>query len=163
MDHDHDHSHGHGNDQGSPRLAPVPRAALRPLHDAVPGAPQTDVYGSTQFNAEGLEDQCKYRMAWESDGIAQDRPVTFQLTVRSLVDSTPAAGADPYAEVFLDAGRPAPATAMTTTETAPGVYRIGPVLFDAPGRWTVRFHVYGTCVHGPESPHGHAAFFVDVP
>ena len=31
------------------------------------------------------------------------------------------------------------------------------------GAWTARFHFFGTCPDAPDSPHGHAAFFVAVP
>jgi hypothetical protein len=58
---------------------------------------------------------------------------------------------------------PSPSTG-STTETSPGVYQIGPIVFDQPGQWTVRFHLYGSCFDlAPDSPHGHAAFFVQVP
>ena len=40
----------------------------------------------------------------------------------------------------------------------------GPVQFDAPGQWTVRFHLHDNCSDEPaDSPHGHAAFFIGVP
>jgi hypothetical protein len=46
----------------------------------------------------------------------------------------------------------------------PGTYSVGPVRFDQAGRWFVRFHFYETCSDAPEdSPHGHVAFWVDVP
>jgi hypothetical protein len=52
----------------------------------------------------------------------------------------------------------------STTEGPPGTYTIGPVLFDEPGKWTVRFHIHEECTDlSNESQHGHAAFFVDVP
>ena len=38
------------------------------------------------------------------------------------------------------------------------------VRFDAKGRWTVRFHLHEECAdEAPDSPHGHIAFFIDVP
>ena len=40
----------------------------------------------------------------------------------------------------------------------------GPIQFDMPGRWLIRFHVYHTCLDLVNtSPHGHAAFFLNVP
>lgn len=52
-------------------------------------------------------------------------------------------------------------------ETAPGsgVYQIGPAaFFDESGLWYVRFHFNGNCCDAlPDSPHGHAAFYVTVP
>jgi hypothetical protein len=49
------------------------------------------------------------------------------------------------------------------TETKPGVFEVGPIAFDKSGRWAVRLHFYEECVHSETSPHGRAAFFVDVP
>jgi hypothetical protein len=48
-------------------------------------------------------------------------------------------------------------------EISPGTYRVGPILFDKPGRWVVRFHFFETCFDAPDSPHGHAAFYIQVP
>lgn len=54
------------------------------------------------------------------------------------------------------------------TETPPGsgVYRIGPeTFFDVSGLWYVRFHFNENCCDGAnaDSPHGHAAYYVNVP
>jgi hypothetical protein len=43
------------------------------------------------------------------------------------------------------------------------VYEGGPLRFDQPGRWVVRFHFYESCNDSEVSPHSHVAFFVDVP
>ena len=52
----------------------------------------------------------------------------------------------------------------STEETSPGTYKIGPIVFDRPGGWVVRFHFFGSCDdYLDTSPHGHAAFFVTVP
>ena len=54
--------------------------------------------------------------------------------------------------------------ARSSTEIAPGVYKVGPIKFDAAGIWTVRFHFFEECGDAREdSPHGHAAFYVKVP
>jgi hypothetical protein len=51
-----------------------------------------------------------------------------------------------------------------TTETQPGVYTIGPHILDQSGKWYVRFHLFGSCEDTEEtSPHGHGAFWVNVP
>jgi hypothetical protein len=40
----------------------------------------------------------------------------------------------------------------------------GPVIFDAPGDWTLRFHLHEECDDTlDDSPHGHAAFHITVP
>jgi hypothetical protein len=45
-----------------------------------------------------------------------------------------------------------------------GVYRIGPAaFFDVPGLWYIRFHFNENCDDILSvSPHGHAAFYVNV-
>jgi hypothetical protein len=46
----------------------------------------------------------------------------------------------------------------------PGVYVVGPIVFDVAGRWVFRFHFHQECLDiSPESQHGHAAFYIDVP
>jgi hypothetical protein len=45
-----------------------------------------------------------------------------------------------------------------------GVYEVGPITFDQSGTWVVRFHIFEDCSDAPaDSPHGHAAFYLDVP
>jgi len=135
--------------------------------DAAPGTPDAapaDEYGPTQYNQEGDDDDCKYHMKWSSTPIYENYDVTFHLTVTKLVDGTPLTGAEPLLEVYLNDVHPAPVTNQQPTETSPGEYDIGPIQFDQPGRWTVRFHVYQTCFDLLDvSPHGHDAFYVDVP
>jgi hypothetical protein len=88
------------------------------------------------------------------------------VTVKTLDPAGPATGADVTPEVFLTEIHPAPNSNVTTKEVpaGSGTYQVGPIVFDAPGLWTVRFHFYEECSDEPEdSPHGHIAFFVDVP
>ena len=76
----------------------------------------------------------------------------------------PATGANVDIEAFLSDTHPAPNSGVHTTEGPPGTYHIGPVRFDAKGRWTVRFHLHEDCAdEAADSPHGHVAFFLDVP
>jgi hypothetical protein len=80
------------------------------------------------------------------------------------VDSSGVTGAGLDAEVFLTDKHPAPNSMQATMESGGGSYTIGPVVFDESGTWTVRFHIFENCFDTlPTSPHGHAAFFVDVP
>ena len=126
------------------------------------GGDMPDV-GATMFGSEGDDDDCKYHVAWTSTPVYENQDVTFTVTVTKKVEGVPAEGAKSYVEVFLDETHPAPNSDPMTHETAPGVYTIGPVRFDARGQWTTRFHFFGDCVDGETSPHGHAAFFVSVP
>jgi hypothetical protein len=126
------------------------------------GAPTSD-YGDTLFNAEGDDDDCKYHVSWTSTPVRENTGVTFTVTVTKLADNTPATGAKTRAEIFLTDTHPA-APPPAPTDSPAGTYKVGPIKFDAPGDWTVRFHFYENCDDAPgDSPHGHAAFFVRVP
>jgi hypothetical protein len=118
----------------------------------------------TRYGAESDDDDCKYHVTWSATDVAQNQDVTFTVTLTRKSDGAAAAGAAPAAEVYLDATHPAPVTNQKPTEGPSGTYQIGPVRFDAAGRWTTRFHFYETCTDVAEaSPHGHAAFYVEVP
>jgi len=134
--------------------------------DAAPNAPdaaEESDYGETLFNQTGDDDDCKYHYSWKSTPIYKNFDIHFTLTLTNLKDGTPATGAAPEIEAFLSETHGAPPTDPHSKETGPGVYDIGPIQFDQPGKWTVRFHVFGSCLDLVEtSPHGHAAFFVNV-
>lgn len=141
---DHDHDHDGGEADGG----------------AAEGEPD---YGPTNYNSEADDDDCKYHVKWESTAVAQNTDVTFKIIATTKSDSKAVAAATPYAEIFLDDKTPAPNTPAKTTETEPGTYTIGPVQFNKPGNWNVRFHFHDECTDSEESPHGHVAFFVKVP
>ena len=130
--------------------------------DGGAGEPTPD-YGPPQPGSEGEDDDCKYHVKWQSTAIAESTDVTFQILATVRKDGSVLAGATPYAEIYLNAMHPAPNTKVTTTETAPGTYTIGPVRFDVAGEWNVRFHFNDQCTDSERSPHGHVAFFVKVP
>ena len=118
----------------------------------------------TMFNAEGDDDDCKYHVRWTATPIQQQIEVNFAVVVTTKTNGQPLTGAPIRAEVFLNATHPAPNTTQKSTEGQPGTYTVGPIKFDASGQWTVRFHFHEECDDTVEdSPHGHAAFFVQVP
>ncbi len=120
-------------------------------------------FGATLSGSEGDDDDCKYHVKWSSTPVRENTDVTFTMLLTELATGAPSAKANPYLEVTLDDNHPAPSTG-SSSEPTPGTYVIGPVRFDKPGKWTVRFHVSGDCTDAVESsPHGHAAFFVSVP
>jgi hypothetical protein len=123
------------------------------------------IYGDTMYGNDGTDDDCKYHVHWTSTPIYEDTHVTFTVSATKLADNdAPLTGANTSIEAFLTAIHPAPPLKQTTTELPPGTYTVSPVQFDTPGRWTVRFHFFETCDDAlPDSPHGHAAFYVDVP
>jgi YtkA-like len=133
-------------------------------HDHGAGGGGISDYGPTLYNAEGDDDDCKYHVNFTSTDIYENQDVIFTVTLTQKSDGAPATGASPDAEVFLSDTHPAPNTDWKPLEDTPGVYKLGPIRFDAPGKWTVRFHFYESCSDGSEeSPHGHVAFYVDVP
>ncbi len=121
-------------------------------------------YGDTRFNSEADDDDCKYHVKFANSDINQNEDVAFDVVATEKAGGAPAAGANIDIEAFLNATHPAPNSGVHTTENPPGTYRISPVRFDAPGRWTVRFHLHEDCAdEAPDSPHGHVAFYIDVP
>jgi hypothetical protein len=128
------------------------------------GGGGTAEYGSTMDNDEGDDDDCKYHVKWSADAIRQGSDVTFTVIATKKTDSSALPGSPVRAEVFLDDTHPAPNTKQSSKETTAGTYTVGPIRFDKPGQWTVRFHFFEDCVDLLDtSPHGHAAFYVNVP
>jgi hypothetical protein len=132
-----------------------------------------DEYGPTLPNSEGDDDDCKYHASWTSTPIRLNQDVTVTVTSSSLVTGAGlealSDGKSPLTRVEVyqpcDPTRfgPVQNSKATFREISPGVYTGGPLRFDQPGRWVVRFHFYEHCSDGEGSPHGHIAFFVDVP
>jgi hypothetical protein len=121
-------------------------------------------YGDTLYGTEGDDDDCKYHVVYTVPAICENKNVTFHATVTNTVDGKPTTGAYPYLEATLDDLPSASAVVQSYKETSPGVYDVGPLVFDRPGKWTVRFHFFEDCSDDPEdSPHGHIAFYIDVP
>lgn len=133
-------------------------------------------YGDTMYNASGDDDDCKYHVSWTSTPIRKGENVTFTVTATSKATGLPLeriapqpAGAtalsriEPYIPCQPTHVPPASDLNASVKEINPGVYTVGPVVFDASARWVVRFHFYEECIDADTSPHGHAAFFVDVP
>ena len=149
----------------APGDAGIPADAGAEAGDASADAPSSDnPYGPTMFNVEADDDDCKYHLKYSAGALRRGDDVTFTLTANRRSDKAPATAAAPRLEVYLNDTHPGPNTDQHATETSPGTYTVGPVRFDAAGRWTVRFHLYETCEDTlADSPHGHAAFYVDVP
>ena len=121
-------------------------------------------YGATMYNSEADDDDCKYHLKFTVSPVYQNTDVTFTMTATKKADGAPAVGANVDPEVFLDTTHPAPNSNQHTTESPPGTYQVGPVRFDKAGQWTVRFHLFEQCLDTvQDSPHGHGAFFIDVP
>lgn len=127
------------------------------------GVPISD-YGATMYGSAGNDDDCKYYISWTANPIVENANTFFTVTALRLADMKPATCAGIRPDVSLSISHGAPAPANPSTEIAPGIYQVGPIKFDKPGTWTVRFHLFEECSDGPEdSPHGHAAFYVSVP
>ena len=142
------------------------------------GGGDTCDYGDTMFGQEGDDDDCKYHVKWSASPICEGNDgVTFTVNVTTKTDGAKVTGIPQgiRPEVFipttLDAAcddqstHPSPSKNPLLVETpaGSGTY-VGKVIFDAPGEWTVRFHIHEECADLLEdSPHGHAAFHVTVP
>jgi hypothetical protein len=121
-------------------------------------------FGDTMYNSEGDDDDCKYHVKWTSSPVTENADVNFVVTATNKKDGTPVKGiVHLRAELASEQNKPGPNTNQDSTEGAAGVYTIGPVRFNTPGKWTVRFHLHEECNDSPTSPHGHGAFFVQVP
>ena len=141
--------------------------------DPCPG--DMNAYGAVEYGTTGADDDCKYDVSWQSTPICENEPVYFTVMVTNRSDGSPMVGvtmggtvvsANPRPDVVLGCTHPIPNTPRPrdpSPEIAPGTYVMGPIAFDEPGRWVVRFHFNETCFDAPNSPHGHAAFYVDVP
>jgi len=133
-------------------------------------------YGATMYNNWGSDDDCKYDVEWQSTPICQNVPVYFTVIVTNRSDNTPLLGvqtggsfvpANPRPDVVLDCNHPIPnnpAPRDPSPSVAPGTYVVGPIVFDQPGKWVFRFHFNEECLDiADDSPHGHAAFYINVP
>lgn len=131
------------------------------------GAPTSD-YRPTMYGSAGNDDDCKYYVSWIATPIQEKADTYFTVTVIRLQDMKPATCAGVIPDVFLDpVGGGIPTHGLPATppapEIMPGVYKVGPLRFDKSGTWTARFHFFEECTDSNDSPHGHAAFFVNVP
>jgi hypothetical protein len=118
------------------------------------------------YGSSGSDDDCKYDVTWATTSpMCENQPVYFQVTATVRATQLPLQGADPIAKAVLGCVLPAMATyGVTTPESSPGTYVVGPVVFQKGGKWNVRFHFNENCDDTlPDSPHGHAAFWVTVP
>jgi hypothetical protein len=129
-----------------------------------PGSDGGSDYGATLYGTEGDDDDCKYHVSYTVSPICENKGVTFHVTVTNTVDGKPTTGAYPYLEYTLADLPSASPISQSYKETSPGVYDVGPIVFDRPGKWTARFHFFEDCSDAPDdSPHGHIAFYIQVP
>ena len=135
---------------------------MPPATDADGGA--APEFGETLYGMNGDDDDCKYHLSWTATPICENADVYFTVKVTTKIGDKPAKGADTMPDLSLGDAYPGDTAKSKTIEGPEGTYKIGPMRFGRPGKWTVRFHMYGDCGDSSEqSPHGHAAFFVDVP
>jgi hypothetical protein len=142
--------------------------------DPCPG--DMNAYGAVMYNTSGSDDDCKYDVAWQSTPICENEPAYFTVVVTKREDNSPLLGvetggsfvpANPRPDVVLTCNHPipnSPAPRNPSPTVAPGTYVVGPVVFDQPGDWVFRFHFNEECLDiVDDSPHGHAAFHINVP
>jgi hypothetical protein len=128
------------------------------------GSGGSDV-GTTLYNTDGNDESCKYDVAWTSTAIERNAPVTFDVRVQRLLDRAAATGAKLRIDASVGGGSHWASTDnVASSEPIAGRYEVGPMTFDQPGTWTVRFHLYERCWDAPDdSPRSGIAFFVSVP
>jgi hypothetical protein len=120
------------------------------------------------FGSSADDDDCKYHASYTTTPVLVNTAVTFNVTVTKLADGSPATNADVVLESYMADNLfhviPNNGTKTTETPANSGKYVMKPIKFDQSGRWVVRFHFYETCDDIlDDSPHGHVAFFYDVP
>ena len=134
-------------------------------------------YGDPLYNDSGDDDECKYHMSWTSTPIQKNQPFTVMVKatnlqtgapLANLPDQEPGTVALSRIEPFVpcDPVHLPPTSTLEgqhVTETGPGEFSVGPLVFDESARWEMRFHFYGDCFNNSATPHAHIAFFVDVP
>jgi hypothetical protein len=168
---------------GVPPIVVNPSSCAGPAASADAEAPAGDggaaisEYGNTMYNNAGDDDDCKYSVSYtDAPTVKVNETMTFRVVVKKLADGAPetgAAGSDGgnvSIEAFLSTmgshvlpNTPQPMKA-TESPAGSGIYTIAPIVFDQSGRWVVRFHLNENCADTlDDSPHGHAAFFFDVP
>jgi hypothetical protein len=124
---------------------------------------------SVYYGSVADDDDCKYHVSFTTTPVLVNTPVTFNVTVTKLAENNaPATGADVVLESYLSTNMfhviPNNGTVTTETPAKSGKYTMKPIKFDVSGRWVVRFHFYETCDDIlDDSPHGHVAFYYDVP
>ena len=124
-------------------------------------------YGPAMWNGSGSDDDCKYDVSWTSTPICIGQPVYFTVIATRRADGAPVTAANARPDVVLACDHPipnSPAQRDPSPEVTGGTYVVGPIVFDESGKWVVRFHFDENCLdQSPQSPHGHAAFWVQVP
>ena len=145
---------------GGVQAQPINQASCQVIDGGAPAGS----YGPTLFNSEADDDDCKYHVKFTSTAVYENTDVTFNVVATQKADGGPATGSNVVAEVYLNSTHPAPNSNQKAVESPPGTFAVGPVRFDAPGQWTVRFHLHEDCADVlPDSPHGHIAFYLNVP
>ncbi len=121
-------------------------------------------YGDTLSNNEGDDDDCKYHVKWTSTPICENSDEYFTVTATTKADGRPLKDDAPVRlELRLGDTHPPPNTTQVVSPLGNGVFKVGPVRFDQAGQWLVRFHFYENYCDTEDSPHGHAAFYLNVP
>jgi len=119
------------------------------------------------YGSEAADDDCKYDTSFSTTCLEVGKNVTVSLNLRQRATGNPGNGGHPDSPEIYLADKPShisPSNAIKAVESPLGTYQIGPIVFDEPGRWVIRFHYFETCSDLPaDSPHGHVAYYVDVP
>jgi hypothetical protein len=151
----------------------VNQASCHPTDTGADAGAAPEEEAPVLYNAEGDDDDCKYHVAFTTTPatVARNQNLTFNVMATVLAPpatNQPATGAAIIIESYMADNQfhvlssvPPPAAEIPAGS---GQYKVTPVKFDMSGRWVVRFHLYEDCSDlSEDSPHGHVAFYVDVP
>jgi hypothetical protein len=122
-------------------------------------APSPPAPGQT---IESSDEDCSFHLSVRPECSPVARQLYVNVDLSGLVTGHLVAGGKPYIEAYSGLAHLAPSVGVGK-EVSPGRYRIGPVVFDEAGRWTVALHFFGACADGPHSPHAHLSLIVGVP
>ena len=95
------------------------------------GGVATGDYGPTMYGSAGDDDDCKYYVSWTATPIKENADTYFTVTALRLADMMPVSCAGIRPDVSLSISHGAPAPQNPSPEIAPGVYKVGPIKFDA--------------------------------
>jgi hypothetical protein len=159
-------------------VQPTSEADCHPDVGAPDGGDDDCPYDTTKYGTEAYDDDCKYHVSWSSTPLCEETSagkgaVIVTVVATNLGDGSPLTGANTIVEFFTTTPGDASCDDMSThpgfnsgvmlAEGPPGTYT-GPLYFDAPGQWTMRFHFHEECADIlDDSPHGHAAFHLTLP
>ena len=109
-------------------------------------------YGPTLYNSEADDDDCKYHVKFTATPIRREPERDLHRTATTLADGAAGDRRQRRRRGVPERHPPrAELAARRPTRSRGGMYDVGPIKFDAAGRWTVRFHLHEDCQDATET------------